>query len=326
MRRWGIVIVVLGLLVLGSGCNKVTTDKNQTSTSDTAIKTIDYTQLSSSEKDEMNFEFIRHDQGDSSAVDMKVINRTSKNIHFDGSKFLLRQPKGSDVTSNEDHKIIVKSNSTKTVKNLFAGISDTDFDSLGLYCYKNQQNKLAYSEIGTATSKSTNLKDEDLQKAFKKSTTKKKVSAKSTDSTKTPVEDNQTKQKTPAKKPIPVGQIITAKMAMDMVESQNGPAPQTTAYCTMGGGQYGQAFGTYRGQQVFWVRLYRNDGTNVAYLDDWTVYQDRTIVHAQPGSQQAPLDNDENADTSDQDNDGPSDDDQGNNVDSNDQNNSDDLY
>lgn len=279
MRKRGLIIVVLGLLLFIVGCNKVT--NNRTTTKDkteTTVKKVEYSNLSESEKDEMTFSFSQEEsEGNLISVDLKVVNRTSKNIQFSGDKFVLTHAKKSDIISVNDD-FVVKSNSIKVIKHLFENVDEADFQTIGLYYYKNLQNKLAYSEVNKTVSKSTNLKDDSLQKDYQASKKKKKPVDNSKE--KEPSDNQETTTKPRVK--IPVGPIYNGQMAIALVESQNDPVPDDVHYCTMGSGTDDGPFGTYNGQSVYWVRLYRRTATGVIYLDDWTVFQDRTIIHRAP--------------------------------------------
>ena len=292
MKKWELIIAALGLLFFSVGCNKVTSSKSSTPKVE---KSIDYTQLSDSEKSEMTFVFTRNEMSEATSVDLKVVNRTSKNIEFNGERFILIHKDGNEVDSDLEKTIVVKSNSTKTVKNLFSDIESDNFEKVGLYCYRNTQYHLAYSEINKTSSKSTNLKDETLQKAYLAK--KKKVSAATT--------DKQTQPKRPAKPLVPTGPITNSKQAMALVESQYGPAPDGSFYSYMTD-ETSDATGSIKlsdGTVVFWVRLAKNgNGVSIAE-DDWTVYPDRTVIHMAPSrldqNNNSNDDNNNNGSTSD---------------------------
>jgi len=253
----------------------------------------------------MNFTFTRDDEADMSSVSLKVINRTSEDVLFDGTRFILAHTEGSDVTSTKGNTIRIKSNSTKTVKNLFSGVDNDDFKTVGLFYYKNLKNKLAYSEINATVSKSTNLKDETLQKSYKGTPKKKVTRQKKTTTDNDRTDNNQTEKNRRPTEQIPTGPITNAKDAVALVKSQMGPAPQNMAYTYMGDGTSGPdgSVKTNDDQTVYWVRLYRTGLSIAVAVDDWTVYPDRTIVHLTPseiGTSSADTDSD-NYDDSDND-------------------------
>lgn len=273
MNKRGLFFVVMSLLFFIVGCSKVTTStKNTTGTTKTE-ESIDYTHLSQAEKNEMTFKFIRNDVNGVSTVDLKVINRTSKNIDFQGTKFILLHPKGSDINSTKTGTIKINSNSTETIKNLFEEVTDDSFQTIGLYCYKNKQNRLAYSEINSNISASTNLKEDNLTKAYRNAS---KV-----------VKKKETTDKDKIKKPklpkAPAKPILNGSQAIAMVESQYGLAPNDTAYTVMKSGNE-DVFGKIANENIYWVRLYRDEGTAVEYLDDWTVFQRGIVIHESPGN------------------------------------------
>jgi len=278
MRKRGLIIAVLGLLLFVLGCSKVTTSKTDTQSIKT-VKSVDYTQLSQSQKNEMRFSFERRDETDMSIIDVTVVNRTSEDVQFDGTRFVLAHTKGSDVTSTKGEPITVKSNSTKKFKSLFSGVDDDDFKTVGLFYYKNTKNKLAYSEIDTTISKSTNLKDTDLQKLYR-GKPKKKITA----PTKTDENDNQVNNNRQTRPAVPTGPITNAQQAIALVESQYGPAPEGLQYTHMTDETVGPGDSIKNnGQMVYWVRLFREgNGVSLA-VDDWTVYPDRTVIHQAPG-------------------------------------------
>lgn len=281
MRKRGLIIAVLGLLFFVVGCNKVTNNKATTKdATETTVKKVEYSKLSQSEKNEMTFAFSQvTSENNLIAIDLKVVNRTSKDIQFSGDKFVLTHAKKSDVISVNDN-FIVKSNSTKVIKHLFEDIDGTDFQTIGLYYYKNLQNRLAYSELNKTVSKSTNLKDDNLQREYQSTKKKKRSVDNSRNNEKESSDDSEENNKPKVK--IPVGPIYNGQMAIALVESQNDPVPDGVQYCTMGSGTDNGPFGTYNGQSVYWVRLFRRTTTGVVYLDDWTVFQDRTIIHRAP--------------------------------------------
>lgn len=280
MKKRGLLAVILGLLLFVVGCSKVTNTPTGNKSGQTTTKSVDYAQLSESQKNEMNFTFNRNDESDMSSISLKVVNRTSEDVLFDGTRFILTHTEGSDVNSTKGGTIRVKSNSTKSIKNLFVGVDNDNFKTIGLFSYKNANNKLAYSEINTAVSKSTNLKDATLSKAYK-GTPKKKVSRQKNETT----TDNKSTKNQPQKSDrIPVGPITNAKDAVALVKSQKGPAPENMAYTYMGDETSGPdgSVKTNNNQTVYWVRLYRTGLSVAVAVDDWTVYPDRTIVHMTP--------------------------------------------
>lgn len=307
MRKNGLAVILLGLLLLVVGCGKVTTSQKSSQSTKTTEKTIDYAQLSDSEQSEMTFTFVRNN--DSSAVDLKIVNRTSKNVTFNGDKFILIYPKKSQINSTKDSTIKIGSNSTKTFKNLFEGLNSADFSTIGLYCYKNKNNKLAYSEINSLSAKSTNLKESSLQKAYKTASTKKKPVV-----NKKPKATNDTERQNS----VPAGQITSGQQAVALVQSMNGPAPQGTSYTFMTDETSGTngLVKTNDGQAVYWVRLFESGNGVAITVDDWTVFPNRTVIH------QAPLAVGESKNSQTQDSD-DNDSDDDNSVDSNNQSDSD---
>jgi len=305
MRKRGLLVAVLGLLFFTVGCSQVTNKPTAVKSGQTTTKSVDYAQLSQSQRDEMNFTFTRDDEADMSSVSLKVINRTSEDVLFDGTRFILAHTEGSDVTSTKGNTIRIKSNSTKTVKNLFSGVDNDDFKTVGLFYYKNLKNKLAYSEINATVSKSTNLKDETLQKSYKGTPKKKVTRQKKTTTDNDRTDNNQTEKNRRPTEQIPTGPITNAKDAVALVKSQMGPAPHNMAYTYMGDGTSGPdgSVKTNDDQTVYWVRLYRTGLSIAVAVDDWTVYPDRTIVHLTPseiGTSSADTDSD-NYDDSDND-------------------------
>jgi len=274
LRIVGLILFVF----LMAGCDKVTTEPKGSQHVEKTAQSIDYAQLSDSEKSEMTFTFVKNDT--STAIDMKIVNRTSKNIEFDGDKFRLTYPQKSNINSTETSKIKIGSNSTKTFKNLFEGLNSADFSTIGLYCYKNTNNKLAYNEINTKTSKSTNLKTTALQSAYKKAAQKPKPQTKPKKST----NNNQTIHQNDKKREndVPVGQIHSGQQAVALIESLNGAAGKGQSYTFMreeNSGTDGSVKAS-DGQQVYWVRLFKDDGQ--VTLRDWTVFPNRTVLNGAP--------------------------------------------
>ena len=303
MKMRGMIIVALSLLLFSAGCHKVTTDDN-TKPVETTQQTIDYTQLSDSEKSEMTFEFVRKDNANLSTVNLKVINRTSKNIKFNGNKFVLIHPREvavTDVTSTFGKEITVKSNSTKTIRNLFDNVDSRDFEVIGLYCYKSKADQLAFNEANTLSSKSTNLKDADLQKAYKKADKKQQQPKKAPATTR---DQNQPNKQTQIQ--APTGPITNASQAVALIQSQYGAALSGTAYSHMEDetSDPSGSIALSNGQRVYWVRLARTDVSAGGDLDDWTVYPDRTVLHRAPGDLDSNTNNNDNDSNDDEDDDG----------------------
>jgi len=285
----------------------VTNKPTATKSGQTTTKSVDYAQLSQSQKDEMNFTFTRNDATDMSSVSLKVVNRTSEDVLFDGTRFILAHTQGSDVTSTKGNTIRIKSNSTKTVKNLFSGIDKDVFKTVGLFYYKNSKNKLAYSEANATISESTNLKDENLQKSYKGTPKKKVTRQKKTTTDNDPAKADQTEKNRRPTNQIPTGPITNAKDAVALVRSQMGPAPENMAYTYMSDETSGAngSVQTNDKQTVYWVRLYRTGLSTAVSVDDWTVYPDRTIVHLMPseiGTSSDDTDSDNSDDTDNNDN------------------------
>jgi len=315
MKRKGLAVLILGLLLLIVGCGKVTTSAKDNQSSKKTEQTIDYARLSDSEKSEMTFTFVR--SSDSSSVDLKIINRTSKNVTFNGDKFILAYPKKSNINSTIDSTIKIGSNSTKTFKKLFEGLNSADFSTIGLYCYKNKNNKLAYSEPNATTVKSTNLKEEDLQKAYKKASATKKVE---------PVKKERPTNDTERQNSVSVGEITSGQQAVALIQSLNGPAPQGTSYTFMTDETSGTngTVKTNDGQDVYWVRLFESGNGVAITVDDWTVFPNRTVIHQAPPSvgvssnNQTQDNSDNSSDGNSVDSQNDSDSDQGDDTDTND--------
>lgn len=289
MRKRGLIVAILGLLLFVVGCSKVTTSQ-PTKTVHNTVKSIDYTNLDQSQKDEMSFSFKRYDGGDTSSINMHVVNRTSEDVLFDGTKFVLAYQKGPDVYSTKDDTITIKSNSTKTVKFLFTGVDNDNFKAVGLFYYKNSNYKLAFCQKDSKQSKSSNLKDLTLQKEYRGQPEKKKVATTDKDKKDTPKkpdqDSNDTKKNQQSQRPAaPKPPIVNADQAITLVESQYGMAPTGTAYTHMVDNSSGMD-GSIRssdGQMVYWIRLFRTDaGGNEGGLNDWTVYQNAIVVNQVP--------------------------------------------
>lgn len=257
-----LVILVFAALFFLTGCNKVTKDKNDQAESKSPIS-VDYANLSDSEKSEMTFEFFR--SSDSHRVDLKVINRTSKQVNFSGNKFELISPQRTTIDSNHDN-ISLDSNSTKTFKDLFSGVDPTTFERIGLYCYKNTANKLAYSLSDLSVAKSTNLKDTNVQASFKNFGKK--------------VNNHPTKKKTNLKP------VTNVQQAIALVKKQNGPAPKGMLYDYMrdATSSSDNTVRTGDDQVVYWVRLFESDGHVTIAKKDWTVFLDGRVLPVKPSS------------------------------------------
>lgn len=288
MRKRGLIVAILGLLLFVVGCSKVTTSQ-PTKTVHNTVKSIDYTNLDQSQKDEMSFSFKRYDGGDTSSINMHVVNRTSKDVLFDGTKFVLAYQKGPDVYSTKDDTITIKSNSTKTVKFLFTGVDNDNFKAVGLFYYKNSNYKLAYCKKDSNESESSNLKEAALQKEYQGQPQKKKAAIdkdkKDSQKKSDQASDETKKTQQPQKPAPPKPPIVNADQAITLVESQYGLAPNGTAYTHMvdnSSGMDGSIKGS-DGQMVYWIRLFKTDvGGNNGGLNDWTVYQNGIVVNQVP--------------------------------------------
>jgi len=300
-KKWS-VIGILTLLLIATGCAQ-NSSKQKTSSSETTkveLKTTDYSKLSDSEKNEMSFSFVRESKDNGSNVNLKIINRSSKNVVFDKAKFLLIHKDGDTLTSSADGNKIVKSNSTTSIKSLFTEVENSEFQSVGLFCYKNSKNELAYTEVGNTIYKSSDLTNVDLKKGFNgEGKSKKKDNSyentegkdknKDTDNKQTndsPVNSNdaQKQDSEEKKEATPVETIINIQQAIDLVARKDGQAPEGTGYVIMTDST-SDASGkvlTATGQRVYWVRLYKKGATTGDALGDWTVYPSGVIEQGAP--------------------------------------------
>lgn len=295
------------LLLISAGCaNKADADKSTSDVkaTETTEKTVDYTSLSQSERNELTFLFTRSSQ-DPVSVDLKIINRTNKNISFINSDFILMHTKSDKVRADKDGDSTIDSNSTKTVKNLFEDVELSEFQTVGLFVYKNSDNELAYSETAKLSSRSSNLTNSSLENSYKQATKAAKAANRVTKSTSSETEDskknstdtdtntmntndstntntdssNSTDNKTDSNDDSSSVGTVSSDQAMNMVKSHDGNSDKKYAVVVDQNGGTAKTYTDSNGQSVYWIHSSDNDGSSG---DDWTVYPNGTVMHAKP--------------------------------------------
>lgn len=295
------------LLLISAGCaNKANADQSSADAkaTETTEKTVDYTSLSQSEKNELTFLFTRSSQNPVS-VDLKIINRTNKKISFINYDFQLLHTKSDKVKADKNGNTTIDSNSTKTVKNLFEDVNLSEFQTVGLFIYKNVDNELAYSETSKLTSRSSNLTDSSLKNSYKQAIKAAKAAKKvkktatvdednsssdtantsattdtnSNDSASTDTNnvdnssnDNSTSDSSTAGE-------VNADQAMDIIKNHDNNADKKYSVVIDQTGGSTQTYTDSDGQKVYWVHSSDIDGSSG---DDWIVYQNGTVSHSKP--------------------------------------------
>ncbi|GEO58131.1 hypothetical protein [Companilactobacillus bobalius] len=309
MSKKALLIGVMCLLLISAGCaNKADADKSTSDVkaTETTEKTVDYTSLSQSERNELTFLFTRSSQ-DPVSVDLKIINRTNKNISFINSDFILMHTKSDKVRADKDGDSTIDSNSTKTVKNLFEDVELSEFQTVGLFVYKNSDNELAYSETAKLSSRSSNLTNSSLENSYKQANKAAKAANRVTKSTSSETEDskknstdtdtnttntnandstntntdssNSTDNKTDSNDDSSSVGTVSSDQAMNMVKSHDGNSDKKYAVVVDQNGGTAKTYTDSNGQSVYWIHSSDNDGSSG---DDWTVYPNGTVMHAKP--------------------------------------------
>lgn len=299
------------LLLISAGCaNKADADKSTSDVkaTETTEKTVDYTSLSQSERNELTFLFTRSSQ-DPVSVDLKIINRTNKNISFINSDFILMHTKSDKVRADKDGDSTIDSNSTKTVKNLFEDVELSEFQTVGLFVYKNAANELAYSETAKLSSRSSNLTNSSLENSYKQATkavektkqtkqvtkstnsemedskkdngdTTSTVSTNANDSTSTSTDDNKNADnKTESNDNSSSVGTVNADQAMNIIKSHDGNTDKKYSVVIDQNGGTAKTYTDGNGQTVYWIHSTDNDGSSG---DDWTVYSNGLVMHSKP--------------------------------------------
>lgn len=311
LSKKALLIGVMCLLLISAGCaNKADADKSTSNVkaTETTEKTVDYTSLSQSEKNELTFLFTRSSQ-DPVSVDLKIINRTNKNISFINSDFILLHTKSDKVRADKDGDSTISSNSTKTVKNLFEDVELSEFQTVGLFVYKNEDNELAYSETAKLSSRSSNLTNSSLENSYKQATKAAKEAKRVTKSTSSETEDskknstdtstnanttdtnvndstntntdssNSTDNKTNNNNDSSSVGTVSSDQAINMVKSHDGNTDKKYAVIVDQNGGTAKTYTDSNGQSVYWIHSSDSDGSSG---DDWTVYPNGTVMHAKP--------------------------------------------
>ncbi|GEO46796.1 hypothetical protein [Companilactobacillus kimchii] len=311
MSKKALLIGVMCLLLISAGCaNKADADKSTSDVkaTETTEKTVDYTSLSQSERNELTFLFTRSSQ-DPVSVDLKIINRTNKNISFINSDFILMHTKSDKVRADKDGDSTIDSNSTKTVKNLFEDVELSEFQTVGLFVYKSADNELAYSETAKLSSRSSNLTNSSLENSYKQATkvvektkqtkqvtkstnseiedskkdngdTTSTVSTNANDSTSTSTDDNKNADnKTESNDNSSSVGTVNADQAMNIIKSHDGNTDKKYSVVIDQNGGTAKTYTDGNGQTVYWIHSTDNDGSSG---DDWTVYSNGLVMHSKP--------------------------------------------
>ncbi|HIY92803.1 hypothetical protein [Companilactobacillus sp. HBUAS56275] len=306
MSKKALLIGVMCLLLISAGCaSKANADQSSSDAkaTETTEKTVDYTSLSQSEKNELTFLFTRSSQ-DPVSVDLKIVNRTNKKISFINYDFQLLHTKSDKVRADKNGNTTIDSNSTKTVKNLFEDVDLSEFQTVGLFIYKNDDNELAYSETSKLTSRSSNLTNSSLKSSYKQAIKSAKAAKKakktatveennsssdtntnstadtnSNDSASTDTNsvdnnsnDNSTSDSSTVGK-------VNADQAMNIIKNHDSNADKKYSVVIDQTGGSAQTYTDNDGQKVYWVHSSDKDGSSG---DDWTVYQNGTVSHSKP--------------------------------------------
>ena len=299
------------LLLISAGCaNKADADKSTSDVkaTETTEKTVDYTSLSQSERNELTFLFTRSSQNPVS-VDLKIINRTNKNISFINSDFMLLHTKSDKVRADKDGDSTIDSNSTKTVKNLFEDVELNEFQTVGLFVYKNADNELAYSETAKLSSRSSNLTNSSLENSYKQATKAAKEAKRATKSTSSEIEDSKknstdttasstntntndsastntdsnntdnSDNKTDNKDNSSSVGTVNSDQAMNIIKSHDGDTDKKYSVVIDQNGGEAKTYTDGNGQTVYWIHSTDNDGSSG---DDWTVYSNGLVMHSKP--------------------------------------------
>lgn len=290
------LLILLALVFVISGCSKVSTsnDEKSVSSDETTNKTVEYTSLSDSEKNEMTFEFTRNSSA--SNVDLKVINRTNKNVRLVFSDIMLIHGQNNKISASKRGKISIKSNSTKKIKGLFTNLTITNFRTVGLFVYRNNKNKLAYSEINKLTSRSSNLTKSTLKKSYKSKTKKKTSKTKETDKTnEVTSSDTDTSSNTDTDSSTNSNttqtndnnssstSVNSSQDAINLVKGQNDQSSDSK-YSVVVNPSSGSddTVKDKNGDSVYWIHSNSGDSNSDSSGDDWTIYPNGYVVHSKP--------------------------------------------
>lgn len=297
--------VILGMILIVMGCSKVSVnDNNNIKATEDSPKTIDYAKLSRSEKNEMTFQFSRSSLA-ADTIDLKIINRTNKNVSFNKSNLLLVHSNDDEISADKNGDTVVESNSTKKVKKVFSNLETTEFQTVGLFIYKNIKNKLAYSEINSLIDSSSNLTKSSLQKAYKATSKVTKTKKSTTNETKDTTTDTQqtdqnnstedtdtesdqdTSQTTQNDQTsASTNSVNSSQEAIALVENQSGESSDNN-YSVVINATSGDSdtVKDSNGESVYWIRSTKKDDSATSSTqssDDWTIYPDGYVVHGSP--------------------------------------------
>ena len=295
------LLILLALVLVVSGCSKVSTssDEKTISTNETTNKTVEYVNLSDSEKNEMTFQFTRNSSA--SNVDLKVINRTNKNVGLVFSDIMLVHGQNDKTSASKRGKISIKSNSTKNIKGLFTNLSATNFQTVGLFEYRNNKNKLAYSETSKLVSRSSNLTNTTLKKSYKSKTKKKEtepddkkeetdeteaISSSEPDTTSDTENDSSNNSEadssTTQTNDSSSTSVNSSQDAINLIKSQNQSSDSNYSVVINHSSGSTDTVKDKNGDSVYWIRGNSGDSNSGNSGDDWTIYPNGYVVHSKP--------------------------------------------
>ncbi|MFD1417582.1 outer membrane protein assembly factor BamD [Companilactobacillus keshanensis] len=287
-KRRILLTAIISLLLVFAGCSSQS--KQTKTSSNVKTETKMYNKLSKDDRDNVKFNFKRYDGAikGQNQINLTIDNQSNKNVKFDLEDIVLL---GSDnLKSDKSGMKTVKTNKKVIIKGIFKDIDDDIFSDPGLFCYKNDSFKLAY--LDSKSSKSDNLSDSELKKeyhhfmAHKDDVTTNSESSNVDDSgdssndsnNSSTITDNNTTDTNSANDSKSGNVVNSEQEAVNLVESQEGPAGDGEHYTYM----YGM-WDTSKGK-AYWVALH---GENPDYdlptnMGAWTVYPDGTILSGQP--------------------------------------------
>lgn len=202
---------------------------------------------------------------------------------------------GSDsLESDKTEKKTVKVNKSIKIKGIFKDVDETIFNDQCLFCYRNDDFKLAYAN--GKTSKSSNLKDSELKKDYRHFMAHKDDVKKSSESLTVDDNDSNSSSDNTADDPSNTttqgddsttsnsgNSINNGQEAMALVEKQNGPATGNEKY------YFDDNMWDTNNGEVYWVVLSEPNPENPDIqtpIGSWMVYPDGSVTLGRPTDNQ----------------------------------------
>lgn len=149
MKKFLLIPVVVLTLII-SGCTSASSQKNTSSSSTTTkVSGTPYQKLNKASQKQLQFKFdpikikSSADGTLNYNINLTITNRTKKSVHFDLAKFGIYTSQKKIVKANKTGILILKAGQTKTINKLMTKVNEKSFIGGSYFIYANQDHKLA---------------------------------------------------------------------------------------------------------------------------------------------------------------------------------------